>query len=61
MAGSGIEPLPLSRCGLYSLVTDDGEQQRFCNALIGDMASTDRSAEMVELGIWYDIEYSVAG
>ena len=61
MAGPEIEPLPLSRCGLYSLVTDDGEQQLFCNALTGDMASIDRSAEMVELGIWFDIEYSVGG
>ena len=61
MAGLEIEPLPLSRCGLYSLVTDDGEQQLFCNALTGDMASIDRSAEMVELGIWFDIEYSVGG
>ena len=61
MAGSGIEPLPLSQCGLYSLVTDEGKQQWCCNAFTGEMASIDRSAEMVELGIWYDIEYSVGG
>ena len=46
---------------MYSLVKDDGEQQRFRNVFTGDMASIDRSAEMVELGIWFDIEYSVGG
>ena len=56
-----VEPVAETPCGLYTLVISDGASQLVVNSVTGEVATIIRSPGMIEVGIWYDIQYSAEG
>ena len=60
MPGS-VEPVPEINCGFYTFVLDSGAEQYVVNSFTGEVATITRNADMVDMGMWCNIEYSDGG
>ena len=60
MPGS-VEPVPEINCGFYTFVLDSGAEQFVVNSFTGEVATITRNADMVDMGMWFNIEYSDGG
>ena len=60
MPGS-VEPVPEINCGFYTFVLDSGAEQYVVNSFTGEVATITRNADMVDMGMWFNIEYSDGG